>query len=143
MFEWAAMPTYSAPNRNRHQTLIPPMASTSPEFIEFEKLLKRLKKRYWRHGMTTSVVNRSGASAQAVTVTEDTLSIDLENGRTISVPLLWFPRLLHATRKKKLIGGSSERGKAFIGKSLMRIFALKDCSQGNLPERVSRLLKND
>ena len=52
--------------------------------------------------MTTSVVNRSIPSAQSVTVTEDTLSVDLGDGRTISVPLAWFPRLLHATPKEKI-----------------------------------------
>ena len=42
------------------------------------------------------------------TVTPDTLSVDLSDGRTISVPLAWYPRLQHATpaeRKKwRLIG---------------------------------------
>jgi hypothetical protein len=33
----------------------------------------------------------------AVEVTEDALTVDLEDGRTISVPLAWYPRLLHAT----------------------------------------------
>ncbi len=28
-----------------------------------------------------------------VALTEDTLSVDLEDGRTIAVPLGWFPRL--------------------------------------------------
>ena len=51
--------------------------------------------------MTTSVVNRSDPSAQGVTITEDTLSVDLGDGRTISVPMAWFPRLLHATLKEK------------------------------------------
>ena len=32
-----------------------------------------------------------------VTVTEDTLSVDLEDGRTISVPIGWFPRLVNGT----------------------------------------------
>jgi hypothetical protein len=30
---------------------------------------------------------------QQVTVTDDTLSVDLSDGRTISVPLAWYPRL--------------------------------------------------
>ena len=34
-------------------------------------------------------------------VTEDTLSVDLSDGRTISVPLEWFPRLLHAKPKER------------------------------------------
>jgi hypothetical protein len=32
-----------------------------------------------------------------VRVDADTLSVDLMDGRTISVPLAWFPRLLDAT----------------------------------------------
>src|SRR5262245_27238628 len=32
-----------------------------------------------------------------VEVTEDTLVVALMDGRTISVPLAWYPRLLHAT----------------------------------------------
>jgi hypothetical protein len=37
-----------------------------------------------------------------VTVTEDTLSVDLEDGRTISVPIGWYPRLAHATQAERL-----------------------------------------
>jgi hypothetical protein len=32
-----------------------------------------------------------------VRMDDDALSVDLADGRTISVPLTWFPRLLHAT----------------------------------------------
>lgn len=32
-----------------------------------------------------------------VTVTDNTLSLDLEDGRTIAVPIGWFPRLAHGT----------------------------------------------
>jgi len=39
--------------------------------------------------------------AEAVTVTNDTLRIDLSDGRTISVPVAWFPRLLHATQEER------------------------------------------
>ena len=37
----------------------------------------------------------------AVKVTEDTLSVDLADGRTISVPLGWFPRLNHGTAHER------------------------------------------
>jgi hypothetical protein len=30
-------------------------------------------------------------------VDEDVLAVDLVDGRSITVPLAWFPRLLHAT----------------------------------------------
>ena len=46
---------------------------------------------------------------EEVTVTEDTLTVELSDGRTISVPLDWFPRLVHST--------IHERGNwRFIGK---------------------------
>ena len=57
--------------------------------------------------MTTLVVE-AVARAQAVSVTEHELVVELTDGRTISAPLVWFPRLLHATpaqRKKwELLG---------------------------------------
>jgi len=30
-------------------------------------------------------------------VTDDTLTVDLEDGRTISVPVVWYPRLAYGT----------------------------------------------
>jgi hypothetical protein len=35
--------------------------------------------------------------AQRVNVTSDSLSLDLADGRTITVPLVWFPRLENGT----------------------------------------------
>lgn len=35
------------------------------------------------------------ARAQAIRVTEDSLTVDLVDGRSISVPLAWYPRLAH------------------------------------------------
>ena len=34
-------------------------------------------------------------------VTEDTLSVQLMDGRTITVPLVWYPRLLNATEAQR------------------------------------------
>ncbi len=36
-----------------------------------------------------------------VELTEDVLSVRLMDGRTISVPLVWYPRLLHATKEQR------------------------------------------
>ncbi|WP_204151004.1 DUF2442 domain-containing protein [Leptolyngbya sp. CCY15150] len=38
---------------------------------------------------------------QHVTITDDTLSVDLSDGRTISVPLAWYPRLLHGAIEER------------------------------------------
>ena len=40
---------------------------------------------------------KAGERVLNVRVTEDTISVDLYDGRTITAPLAWFPRLLHAT----------------------------------------------
>jgi hypothetical protein len=44
-----------------------------------------------------------------VSLNEDTLSVRLKDGRTISVPLAWYPRLFNATvdqrRHWKIAGG--------------------------------------
>lgn len=44
--------------------------------------------------MSTSTAE---AQAKGVAITEDALTVGLEDGRTITVPLEWFPRLVHAT----------------------------------------------
>ena len=51
--------------------------------------------------MRTSTVEIQIPDAESVTVTEDTLSVDLSDGRTLEVPLAWFPRLLHASREER------------------------------------------
>lgn len=51
--------------------------------------------------MRISTVKAEVSVAENVSVTADTLSVDLSDGRTISVPLAWFPRLLHGTRKER------------------------------------------
>src|SRR4030067_1592018 len=51
--------------------------------------------------MSISVVEIEFPRAEKVKVSDDTLSIDLSDGRTISVPLEWFPRLVHATLEER------------------------------------------
>lgn len=36
-------------------------------------------------------------NAQHVTVSDETLTVELEDGRTLSAPLGWYPRLAHST----------------------------------------------
>ena len=47
--------------------------------------------------MSTLTIEIRMASIQKVNVTDDALIVDLSDGRTLSVPLGWFPRLLHGT----------------------------------------------
>jgi hypothetical protein len=42
--------------------------------------------------------NEIAASTIAqITITDDTIAFDLSDGRSISAPLAWYPRLLHGT----------------------------------------------
>ena len=51
--------------------------------------------------MSTSPSELRPPLAQSVTVTEDALVVDLVDGRTVSVPLPWYPRLAHATATER------------------------------------------
>ena len=42
-----------------------------------------------------------GERVADVVFTEDRLTVDLADGRSISAPLAWFPRLLHATSQQR------------------------------------------
>ncbi len=50
--------------------------------------------------MTTSGI-KPGERVKDVRVSDDTLTVDLLDGRTIIVPLVWYPRLLHATVEQR------------------------------------------
>src|SRR3989338_163874 len=51
--------------------------------------------------MSISTVEVEVPLARRLIITDDTLSVDLSDGRTISVPLAWFPRLVHANSAER------------------------------------------
>lgn len=59
--------------------------------------------------MSSSTVETREALATHVEVYEDTLSVELADGRTIAAPLAWYPRLAHASAEElkswRLLGG--------------------------------------
>jgi hypothetical protein len=44
---------------------------------------------------------KAGERVRDVRLTDDTISVDLFDGRTITVPIAWYPRLLHATPEER------------------------------------------
>src|SRR5438552_12478565 len=50
----------------------------------------------------TTLILEAEPSAVKVSIRDEKLIVDLADGRTIIVPLAWFPRLLHASRKERL-----------------------------------------
>lgn len=51
--------------------------------------------------MNVSTLRVSVPEAMTIEVTEDTLTAELSDGRTVAVPLSWYPRLVHATREER------------------------------------------
>jgi hypothetical protein len=48
-----------------------------------------------------TLVVKAGERVKDVRLSEDTLDVDLWDGRTIIVPLAWYPCLLHATHEQR------------------------------------------
>lgn len=53
--------------------------------------------------MSTSAANdfQQPVTATAVEISDDALRVTLSDGRELSVPLVWFPRLLDATHEQR------------------------------------------
>ena len=51
--------------------------------------------------MNTSATEIQEARAQHVEVREDSLVVELVDGRTVSVPLAWYPRLWHGREQER------------------------------------------
>jgi hypothetical protein len=87
---------------------------------------------FWKGaGMSTLVTDIEIANVINALVSADSLAVNLEDGRTISVPIGWFPRLLHATEKErnnwKLIG----RGKGLHWPDLDEDVSVKGLLSGH------------
>jgi hypothetical protein len=64
-------------------------------------LLQKIKHYFGKVGMSISAI-QTDARVKNVFFTEETISVDLMDGRTIVVPLIWYPRLLNATPEQRL-----------------------------------------
>src|SRR5437868_12399081 len=57
---------------------------------------------YWSGGMTFSANELDlDVRATGVAVTDETITVALDDGRTIVVPTSWYPRLKHASRAER------------------------------------------
>ncbi|MBI3067095.1 MAG: DUF2442 domain-containing protein [Deltaproteobacteria bacterium] len=51
--------------------------------------------------MNSLAAEKREPRARIVAVTEESLTVDLVDGRTIIVPLVWYPRLWHGTSEER------------------------------------------
>ena len=86
-----------------------------------------------------TLVASSEAVAVDVSCSRDAMTVVLDDGRTVSVPLVWFPRLLNATQKQR-------KGWEFIGGGIGIHWEEidEDVSVASLlsPEKFMRLANN-
>jgi len=76
-------------------------ALAEKKICEYKNWWRNTNKSFWRVGMSSSAHDMIDVLATDVKVTEDTLTVDLSDGRTISAPLVWYPRLLNGTAKER------------------------------------------
>lgn len=80
--------------------------------------------------MTTLAIEIEIPYAEDVLVTEDTLTVDMSDGRTISVPTAWYPRLLHATPEKRTNWRMIGRGHGLHWEDIDEDISLEDLLAG-------------
>jgi hypothetical protein len=55
---------------------------------------------FWRYGMSTVTIDIQ-PRVRKIEFVDDKLSVAIEDGRIVLVPLAWYPRLLHATEEER------------------------------------------
>lgn len=51
--------------------------------------------------MSSSSTESKALHARRVAITDDSLTVDLVDGRSVSVPLVWYPRLSHGSAAER------------------------------------------
>ena len=51
--------------------------------------------------MSSSAIDTQSVIASGVRISDDYITVDLADGRTIAAPLAWYPRLTHATKDER------------------------------------------
>ena len=85
------------------------------------------------------------SDAQRVAVTDDTLAVELADGRAISLPLAWYPHLAGATTQERdnwrLIGGGEGIHWPDLDEDLSVAGLLAGRKSGESPQSLARWLK--
>jgi hypothetical protein len=80
--------------------------------------------------MSALKIEQAEAKAQHVKVTADRLTVDLTDGRTVSVPVAWFPRLLHGSARERNNWRFMARGQGIHWVDLDEDISVDDLLQG-------------
>jgi len=78
---------------------------------------------------------------RAVTITEDKISVELSDGRAISAPLAWYPRLLHGTPEERSDWRMTGRGVGLHWPALDEDISVQNLLMGKASGESQRSLK--
>lgn len=90
--------------------------------------------------LTVSRIEMEAPLAVDVLVSDDTLSVDLRDGRSLSVPLAWYPRLADGTTQERgnwrLVGGGEGIHWADLDEDISVMGLLAGKSSGESPSSL-------
>ena len=96
--------------------------------------------------MSTSALEIREAFARTVATVDDGLTVDLEDGRTLTVPLAWFPRLAHASASERencrLVGGGTGLHWPDLDEDISLESLLAGRRSGETPKSLRRWLES-
>lgn len=73
------------------------MVSAGKSYVKSSEPQEKIGRDYEMNGMPSAGGTLTLSRIVNVLVTDDTLTVDREDGRTLSVPIGWFPRLAYGT----------------------------------------------
>jgi hypothetical protein len=96
--------------------------------------------------MNSLAVETHEPRAQTVTLDQESLKVDLVDGRTLIVPLVWFPRLWHGTPAEResfeIFGDGAFIHWPDLDEDLSVSGLLSGCSSGESPESLKKWLES-
>jgi hypothetical protein len=88
-----------------------------------------------------SAVMADSAFAETLTITDDALRVELRDGRCVSVPLVWFPRLLHGTPAERAQWRLIGKGKGIHWEALNEDISIESLLAGGRSRESQESLK--
>ena len=89
--------------------------------------------------MSSSIIE---ARAQRVQIDEDCLVVDLVDGRTVSVPLVWYPRLWYGSRQERARFELLGEGAYIHWPDLDEDLSFRGLLQGDYGQREARRIRS-
>ncbi len=100
------------------------------ELRDIEKMVEENKSELERKWNSLAIAERE-AEARSIEVTDEELIVHLVDGRTVSAPISWYPRLLHGTAEERNHYELTGRGYGIHWPSLDEDLSVRGLLKGN------------